>query len=132
MAREPATLTAAPALNAAGRPALNATARERPVFLDESGRRARFVRLGGRLMGIATAAWLGALVLGASAPQALPSLSSQLASIRGVSPAHVAAAHGLGENALASPMTFARLTTRPDLGSARVTADVETRAVPRV
>jgi hypothetical protein len=112
MASAPSTLTAGPSLSASGR--------ERPVFLDESGRRARVVRFAGRLMGGATVAWLGALVVGASAAPTLPSLARQLASIRGASATRVAGGHGLGRHTPASHLTFARLTARPDVSTATI------------
>jgi hypothetical protein len=116
------------------RPEFNASGPERPVFLDESGRRARVVRHGGRLLGVATAAWLAALVLGASPGQTLPPLSVQLASIRSVTVSRVASAHGPGRHSIASQMSFARLTTRPDANAAiaHATADVEARAARRI
>jgi hypothetical protein len=41
-----------------------ATGLERPVFLDERGRRARLVRLGGALAALLVTAWLGLVVAG--------------------------------------------------------------------
>jgi hypothetical protein len=52
-----------------------ATGHERPVFLDEHGRRRRWVLLGGVLAGGGSACWLGALVAGAIGFSSLPSMS---------------------------------------------------------
>lgn len=51
-----------------------ATGHERPVFLDEHGRRRRWVLLGGALSGGASACWLAALVAGAIGFSTMPSL----------------------------------------------------------
>jgi hypothetical protein len=51
-----------------------ATGHERPVFLDEHGRRRRWVLLGGALSGGAAACWLGALVAGAIGFSTLPAV----------------------------------------------------------
>jgi hypothetical protein len=69
-----------------------ATGHERPVFLDEHGKRRRWVWLGGALTGGASAFWLGALIAGAIGFSTMPSIrerSSLLASR--VSPHPVAA-----------------------------------------
>jgi len=51
-----------------------ATGHERPVFLDEHGRRRRWVLAGGALAGGASAMWLTALVAGAIGFSTLPSV----------------------------------------------------------
>jgi hypothetical protein len=51
-----------------------ATGHERPVFLDEHGRRRRWVWFGGALTGGASAFWLGALIAGAIGFSTMPSL----------------------------------------------------------
>jgi hypothetical protein len=53
-----------------------ATGHERPVFLDEHGRRRRWVWLGGALTGGASALWLGALIAGAIGFSSMPSLQA--------------------------------------------------------
>src|SRR5450759_2146335 len=53
-----------------------ATGHERPVFLDEHGRRRRWVLAGGVLTGGASALWLGALVAGAIGFSGLPAISA--------------------------------------------------------
>jgi hypothetical protein len=52
-----------------------ATGHERPVFLDEHGRRRRWVLAAGALAGAAAALWLTALVIGAIGFSSLPSSS---------------------------------------------------------
>jgi hypothetical protein len=54
-----------------------ATGHERPVFLDEHGRRRRWVLAAGALAGAAAALWLTALVIGAIGFSSLPSWSAQ-------------------------------------------------------
>ncbi|HEV2997743.1 MAG TPA: hypothetical protein VGX16_01455 [Solirubrobacteraceae bacterium] len=49
-----------------------ATGRERPVFLDEHGRRRRWVTLAGALAGSAASLWLAGLVAGAIGFSTLP------------------------------------------------------------
>ncbi len=51
-----------------------ATGHERPVFLDEHGRRLRWVLAGGAFAGGASALWLTALVAGAIGFSTLPSI----------------------------------------------------------
>jgi hypothetical protein len=58
-----------------------ATGHERPVFLDEHGRRRRWVLAGGALGGGASALWLGALVAGAIGFSSMPSLSARTSSL---------------------------------------------------
>jgi hypothetical protein len=53
-----------------------ATGHERPVFLDEHGRRRRWVLLGGALAGGGSACWLGALIAGAIGFSRMPSMNS--------------------------------------------------------
>jgi hypothetical protein len=53
-----------------------ATGHERPVFLDEHGKRRRWVLLGGALAGGGSACWLGALIAGAIGFSSLPSLNA--------------------------------------------------------
>jgi hypothetical protein len=53
-----------------------ATGHERPVFLDERGRRRRWVWLGGALTGGVSALWLGALIAGAIGFSSMPSLQA--------------------------------------------------------
>ena len=47
---------------------------ERTVFLDETGRRARWVRAAGTLIPLATAAWCAALVAGSAGFNAMPAM----------------------------------------------------------
>jgi hypothetical protein len=54
-----------------------ATGHERPVFLDEHGRRRRWVWLGGTLAGATSAFWLGALIAGAIGFSTLPSMQER-------------------------------------------------------
>jgi hypothetical protein len=51
-----------------------ATGLERQIFLDQTGRRARVVRVGGALAAMLGAAWLAALVTGALGFSDLPRL----------------------------------------------------------
>jgi hypothetical protein len=51
-----------------------ATGHERPVFLDEHGRRRRWVLAGGALAGSACAFWLTALIAGSIGFSTLPSM----------------------------------------------------------
>jgi hypothetical protein len=51
-----------------------ATGHERPVFLDEHGRRRRWVLAGGLLTGGLSALWLAALIAGAIGFSTLPSM----------------------------------------------------------
>jgi hypothetical protein len=53
-----------------------ATGRERPVFLDERGRRRRWVLAGGALAGGVSSLWLGGLIAGAIGFATLPAPSS--------------------------------------------------------
>jgi hypothetical protein len=55
-----------------------ATGRERPVFLDETGRRRHWVRAGGAVAGLAAAAWFGALVTGPLGFSRLPDVTPTL------------------------------------------------------
>ncbi len=66
-----------------------ATGHERPVFLDERGRRRRWVLAGGALAGAAAGLWLAALVAGAIGFATLPTWQTQLRSDRAVRPAQV-------------------------------------------
>jgi hypothetical protein len=54
-----------------------ATGHERPVFLDEHGRRRRWVLAGGALTGGVSALWLGGLLAGAIGFASLPSPYAQ-------------------------------------------------------
>lgn len=54
--------------------AFSATGIEVPVFLDPSGRRRRWVALGGATLAALTAAWLTCLVLGAIGFSSLPAV----------------------------------------------------------
>jgi hypothetical protein len=54
-----------------------ATGHERPVFLDEHGRRRRWVLAGGTLAGAAAGLWLAALIAGAIGFATLPSWRAQ-------------------------------------------------------
>lgn len=54
-----------------------ATGHEPPVFLDEHGRRRRWVALGGALAGGGAALWLGALVAGAIGFSTMPALQGR-------------------------------------------------------
>jgi hypothetical protein len=69
-----------------------ATGHERPVFLDEHGKRRRWVWLGGALTGGASALWLGALIAGAIGFSTMPSMQarSPLLASRAPRPVHVA------------------------------------------
>ncbi len=49
-----------------------ATGRERPIFLDEEGRRRRWVLLAGAVAAAASALWLAALIAGAIGFSTLP------------------------------------------------------------
>jgi hypothetical protein len=51
-----------------------ATGHERPVFLDERGRRRRWVLLGGAFAGGLSALWMGGLLAGAIGFSSLPSI----------------------------------------------------------
>ncbi len=55
-----------------------ATGHERPVFLDERGRRRRWVLAGGVLAGTAAAFWFAALIAGAIGFSTLPSMRAQI------------------------------------------------------
>jgi hypothetical protein len=55
---------------------------ERPIFLDESGCRARRVRWATRALTALMPAWLGAVLLGALAPVGLPALPVEVAASR--------------------------------------------------
>lgn len=55
-----------------------ATGHERPVFLDERGRRRRWVLAGGMSAGAAAAFWFAALVAGAIGFSTLPSLRAPI------------------------------------------------------
>lgn len=55
-----------------------ATGHERPVFLDEHGRRRRWVLAGGALAGGASAFWFTALIVGAIGFSTLPSMRAQV------------------------------------------------------
>lgn len=52
-----------------------ATGHERPIFLDEHGRRRRWVMIGGALGGGASTMWLGALIAGAIGFSTMPAVS---------------------------------------------------------
>jgi hypothetical protein len=54
-----------------------ATGHEPPVFLDERGRRRRWVLAGGALTGGASAIWLGGLLAGAIGFSSMPSTAAQ-------------------------------------------------------
>ena len=84
-----------------------ATGHERPVFLDEHGRRRRWVLLGGALSGGASALWFAALLAGAIGFSTLPSLQT-------VSPLLAARreAHGV---ALAGPHRRQIVAHRPSV-----------------
>ncbi len=58
-----------------------ATGHERPVFLDESGRRRRWVLAGGVFAGGASAFWFTALIAGAIGFSTLPSMRAHLPTI---------------------------------------------------
>ncbi len=55
-----------------------ATGHERPVFLDESGRRRRWVLAGGVFAGGASAFWFTALIAGAIGFSTLPSMRAHV------------------------------------------------------
>ena len=55
-----------------------ATGHERPIFLDERGRRRRWVLAGGISVGAAAALWLAALVAGAIGFSTLPSMRAPI------------------------------------------------------
>lgn len=96
--------------------ALGAGAPERPVFLDETGRRARLVRLTGGLLAAGTLSWLAALVVGASVSVSLPALPNALAATHRVGPATAFARQG-----------YTPLTVRPLSGHRVLVADVDRR-----
>jgi hypothetical protein len=59
-----------------------ATGHERPVFLDEHGRRRRWVLVGGALAGAASALWLAALLAGAVGFSTLPMAHTRFLKVR--------------------------------------------------
>ncbi len=65
-----------------------ATGHERPVFLDERGRRRRWVLLTGMLAGAGATGWLSALVAGAIGFSTLPSLAAHSVSLAARTSAH--------------------------------------------
>lgn len=67
-------------------PVWTATGHEPPVFLDEHGRRRRWVLVGGTLAGGASSLWFAALVAGAIGFSTLPSLRSTPLSLRAATP----------------------------------------------
>ncbi len=68
-----------------------ATGHERPIFLDEDGRRRRWVLLAGGLVAAASALWLAALVAGAIGFSTLPRVGGVRASapVLGLATAHL-------------------------------------------
>jgi hypothetical protein len=82
---------------------------ERPIFLDESGRRGRVVRIATRLVAVLMAAWLVAVIVGALTPLQLPTLPRSLASTQ------AAARHQ--RTTSANDVHFTRLTSTPTVGS---------------
>lgn len=68
--------------------AWTATGRERPVFLDEHGRRRRWVWVGGALAGAASSLWLAGLIAGGIGFSRLPLPPAPLATR-----AHLGAPH---------------------------------------
>jgi len=87
-----------------------ATGHERPVFLDEHGRRRRWVLLGGVLSGSASALWLGALVAGAIGFSSLPAVGVQPGAI-----ASRAASSTPGQ----APVRFSSFAHRRHAGASR-------------
>jgi hypothetical protein len=82
-----------------------ATGHERPVFLDEHGRRRRWVLAGGMLAGVLAALWLTALVVGAIGFATLPAIGVH----------SIGAQHGQ------------RVRRQPDLLALRATRDSNAR-----
>jgi hypothetical protein len=80
-----------------------ATGHERPIFLDEHGRRRRWMRLGGALTGGACAFWLGGLIAGAIGFSTMPSMRERSELLASASPrrapALVAPRHRHGSHA---------------------------------
>jgi len=76
------TIAPAPLLSNTCRPAegavWTATGHERPVFLDERGRRRRWVFAGGAFAGAASAFWFAALIAGAIGFSTLPSMRAPI------------------------------------------------------
>lgn len=107
-----------------------ATGRERPVFLDERGRRRRWVLAGGVLAGGVSSLWLGGLIAGAIGFATLPvSPSGPVAGIaRTAAPAERAherteVARTLQPRSPVSPAVRLRVAARP----ARVAAVLPAR-----
>jgi hypothetical protein len=85
-----------------------ATGRERPVFLDERGRRRRFVHAGGALAGAIGAFWLAVLATGAIGFFNLPSLRvppRPSGSWLHAGTVHLTLAHTLGRHARVAAST---------------------------
>lgn len=66
-----------------------ATGHERPIFLDERGRRRRWVLLAGGVVAFASTLWLAALVAGSIGFSTLP----RVGAVRAPAPVGLAAAH---------------------------------------
>ncbi|HEV3228432.1 MAG TPA: hypothetical protein VGY97_03080 [Solirubrobacteraceae bacterium] len=105
---------------------------ERPVFVDESGRRARRVRWVIRTVAALMPAWLAAVVVGALTPVGLPALPVEVAASRGPAPVSAAPASPVSA---AGPVTrtvaFAGLTYRFGSGHRGRPPKPEERTVTR-
>jgi len=88
-----------------------ATGHERPIFLDEHGRRRRWVLLGGVLSGSASALWLGALVAGAIGFSSLPAI--------GVQSRMIASRAATSPTATPAPVRFPSFVHRRHAGASR-------------
>lgn len=90
-----------------------ATGRERQVFLDTTGRRARRMRAAGALAAIAATGWLGGVVGGGTGFASLPALRAGLVAhtpIRSVAPPRVHHAHL--RHGHAHPVELAQVSNR--------------------
>jgi hypothetical protein len=88
--------TAADSASAGSGDIWTATGRERQVFLDVTGRRARRVRGAGALAAVVATGWLGGVVGGGTGFASLPALRASLVAhtaVRAVAPARVHHSH---------------------------------------
>jgi hypothetical protein len=89
---------------------------DRPVFLDESGRRARWVRWATRGMSALMPAWLVAVLLGALTPLSLPALSLEAAALH--APKTEAASPAPTAGARSAPVSSRESPTKPIVAAA--------------
>jgi hypothetical protein len=105
--------TAGPSASASSYDVWTATGRERQVFLDVTGRRARRMRAAGALAAIVATGWLGGLVGGGTGFASLPALR---ASLIAHTPARLAAParghHGHPRRGHAHPVEVAQVSSR--------------------